>query len=247
MEKKLADIFLEVEKDKHTVVIDVTDTYYTGDSLESKQRKGKEGRIRKLIQIALVVTERRGLPLIHRTYDGNVSNRFIMDDLVNDLWMDGYTVIVVNKGTSDPTRIKSLIDLKFTIVCGLRKTKDLKEINTVDQKDIYTKNNRVKLKITEVYCQSVDYLQWKLIVVFNPSMESIKKAHYYEHSSNESIAKYLGYSFIHHNTPPLPGGSGEKILRQGLGWRAFKQMKGVLDLRPVGVWLKLHIDGHVKI
>ncbi|MEM3860027.1 MAG: hypothetical protein QXV17_08335 [Candidatus Micrarchaeaceae archaeon] len=205
MGKKLADIFLEVEKDKHTVVIDVTDMYFTGDSLESKQRKGKEGRIRKLIQIALVVTERRGFPLMHRTYGGNVSNRFIMDDLVNDLWMNGYTVIVVNKGTSDPARIKSLIDLKFTMICGLRKTKYLKKINTVDRKDIYTKNYSVKLKNTEMYCQCVDYLQRKLIVVFNPSMESIKKAHYREHSSNESIAKYLGYSFIYHNTPLSQG------------------------------------------
>ncbi|MGP6208065.1 hypothetical protein ACNF42_08590 [Cuniculiplasma sp. SKW3] len=29
--------------------------------------------------------------------------------------------------------------------------------------------------------------------------------------------------------------------------RAFKQMKGILDLRPVRVWLKSHIEGHVKI
>jgi len=29
--------------------------------------------------------------------------------------------------------------------------------------------------------------------------------------------------------------------------RAFKQMKGVLDLRSVRVWLKSHIEGHVKI
>ncbi|MEM3191612.1 MAG: hypothetical protein QW292_05855 [Candidatus Parvarchaeota archaeon] len=29
--------------------------------------------------------------------------------------------------------------------------------------------------------------------------------------------------------------------------RAFKQMKGLLDHRPVRVWLKSHIEGHVKI
>ena len=29
--------------------------------------------------------------------------------------------------------------------------------------------------------------------------------------------------------------------------RAFKQMKSILDLRPVRVWLKSHIEGHVKI
>ena len=29
--------------------------------------------------------------------------------------------------------------------------------------------------------------------------------------------------------------------------RAFKQMKGVLELRPVRVWLKSHIEGHIKV
>jgi hypothetical protein len=131
VEKKLADLFLGIEDNKHTVVIDVTGTYFTGDSLDSVPRKGKEGRIKKLVQIALVVTEKRGLPLMHRTYDGNVSNRFIMDDLVKDLWMNGYTVIVVDRGMSDPARIKPLIDLKFIMICGLRKTKDLKKITYI--------------------------------------------------------------------------------------------------------------------
>ncbi len=248
VEKKLANIFLGIEDNKHTVVIDVTDTYFTGDSLDSKPRKGKEGRIKKLIQITLVVTEKRGFPLMHRTYGGNVSNRFIMDDLVKDLWMNGYTVIVVDRGMSDPVRIKSLIGLKFIMICGLRKTKDLKKIiDTVDRNNIYTKNHRVKLKNTEVYCHSIDYLKGKLIVVFNPSMESLKKAHYYEHSSNESIAKYLGYSLIYHNTSLSEEEVVKKYYDKDSVERAFKQMKGVLDLRPVRVWLKSHIEGHVKI
>ena len=201
VEKKLADLFLGIEDNKDTVVINVTDTYFTGDSLDSVPRKGKEGRIKELMQIALVVTEKRGFPLMHRTYGGNISNRFIMDDLVKDLWINGYTVIVVDRGMSDPTRIKSLIDLKFIMICGLRKTKDLKKImDTVDRNEIYTRNHRIKLKNTEVYCSSIDYLSGKLIIVFNPSMESLKKAHYYEHSSDENTARYLGYSLIYHNT-----------------------------------------------
>ena len=59
-EKKLSEVFLKIEGNKRTVVVNVTDTYFTGDSLDSEPRKGKEGRIRKLIQIALVVTEKRG-------------------------------------------------------------------------------------------------------------------------------------------------------------------------------------------
>ncbi|EQB73961.1 MAG: hypothetical protein AMDU4_FER2C00035G0012 [Ferroplasma sp. Type II] len=75
LEEKLASFFLDVEKERRSVIIDVTDTYFTGDSLDSRPRKGKEGRIKKLMQIALVVTEKRGFPLFHRVYGGNISNR----------------------------------------------------------------------------------------------------------------------------------------------------------------------------
>ena len=185
---------------------------------------------------------------MHRTYPGNVSNRLIMDDLVKDLWMNGYTVIVVDRGMSDTGRIKSLLGLKFTMICGLRKTKDLKGIiDSVDRDAIYTKNHRIKLKNTEVYCSSIDYLSGKLIIVFNPSMESLKKSHYYEHSSNESIAGYLGYSLIYRNTTLTVGDVVKRYYDKDLVERAFKQMKGVLDLRPVRLWLKSHIEGHVKI
>ena len=29
--------------------------------------------------------------------------------------------------------------------------------------------------------------------------------------------------------------------------RAFEQLKGVHDLRPVRIWLKSHIESHIKI
>jgi transposase len=67
-------------------------------------RKGKEGRIKKFMQIALVVTEKRGFPLFHRVYPGNISSRSIMDDIVKDLWLKGYTAIIMDRGLSDPGR-----------------------------------------------------------------------------------------------------------------------------------------------
>ncbi len=248
IEEKLADLFLGIEKDRRTVVIDVTDTYFTGDSLDSMPRKGKEGRIKKLIQIALVVTEKRGFPLFQRTYGGNISNRMIMDDLVKDLWMKGYTVIVVDRGMSDPGRIQSLLKLKFIMICGMKKTPDLKRIiDTIDRNEIYTKSHLVTLKNTKVYCTTVEYLSGKLIVVFNPTLETVKKDHYYEHSSDERIAKYLGYSLIFHNCTLTTTEVVQKYYDKDSVERAFKQLKGVLDLRPVRVWLKSHVEGHMRI
>ncbi len=248
LEEKLASFFLDVEKERRSVIIDVTDTYFTGDSLDSRPRKGKEGRIKKLMQIALVVTEKRGFPLFHRVYGGNISNRSIMDDLVKDLWTKGYMVIVMDRGMSDPGRIKSLLELKFTMICGLKKTYDLKKIiDGMDRNDIYTKKHMVSLKNTKVYCTDTTFLSGRLIVVYNPSLESLKKDHYYEHSSNEDIAKYLGYSLIFHNTDLGMDEVVRKYYDKDSVERAFKQIKGVPDLRPARVWLKSHIEGHVKI
>ena len=226
----------------------MTDTYFTGDSIDSRPGKGKEGRIKKLMQIALVVTEKRGFPLFHRVYPGNISNRSILDDIVKDLWLKGYTVIIMDRGMSDPGRIKSMIELKFIMICGLKKTPDLKRIiDGIDRNDIYTKKRMVSLKNTKVYCTDVAFLSGRLIVVYNPAMESLKKDHYYEHSSNEDIAKYLGYSLIFHNTDLGIDNVVRKYYDKDSVERAFEQMKGILDLRPVRVWLKSHMEGHVKI
>ena len=56
------------------------------------------------------------------------------------------------------------------------------------------------MKNTHVYAESMDFLSGKLIVVYNPYLEAIRREHYYEHSSDEGIASLLGYSLIFHNT-----------------------------------------------
>ncbi len=128
-------------------------TRSTTYSLDSLPRKGKEGRIRKLIKIAFVVTEKRGFPLFHRAYGRNISNRVIMDDLVKGLWIRGYIEIIVYSGIFELKRIKSLLKLSFTMICGLKKTPDLKRIiDGIDRNEIYTKAHMVTLKNTKVYC-----------------------------------------------------------------------------------------------
>ncbi len=223
-------------------------TRSTTYSLDSLPRKGKEGRIRKLIKIAFVVTEKRGFPLFHRAYGRNISNRVIMDDLVKGLWIRGYIEIIVYSGIFELKRIKSLLKLSFTMICGLKKTPDLKRIiDGIDRNEIYTKAHMVTLKNTKVYCSTVDYMSGKLVIVYNPALEFQKKSHYYEHFSDESIAKYLGYSLIYHNTDLTTQEVVRKYYDKDSVERAFKQLKGVLDLRSVRMWLKSHIEGHVRV
>ncbi|MGC8617956.1 MAG: hypothetical protein ACP5UZ_04325, partial [Thermoplasmata archaeon] len=149
--------------------MDVTDTYFTGDSLDSKPRNGKEGRIKKLIQIALVVTENRGFPLFHRVYPGNTMNMTIFSDLVKDLWIKGFNSIVVDRGMISPGELEDLLEMKFVLIAGIKKSPELKRlIDTIPKEEIYSKNAMVKLKKTVVYCRQLDYRGGKMIVVYNP-------------------------------------------------------------------------------
>ena len=86
-----------------------------------------------------------------------------------------------------------------------------------------------------------------MIGVYNPSLESVKRPHFYESSSDESIARYLGYSLIYHNTSLRAAEVVKKYYDKDIVDLTFKQMKGVLDLRSVRVWLRSHIESHVKI
>ena len=128
------------------------------------------------------------------------------------------------------------------MISGLKKITDGK-----DKADISTKKDMASLKNTKVYCTGIDFMSGKLILIYNPSLESLKKDHYYEHSSDESIAKYVGYSLIFHNTDLSTVEIVRKYYDRDSVERAFKQIKGVPDLRPVRALLKSHIDGHVKI
>ena len=79
------------------------------------------------------------------------------------------------------------------MIGGFRKAESLKKImDTIDRNEIYTRNHRIKLKNTEVYCSSIGYLSGKLIIVFDPSMESLKKYHTTLSCSGGCYQKYYG-------------------------------------------------------
>ena len=68
-------------------------------------------------------------------------------------------MVIMDRGMSDPGRIKSMIELKFTMICGLKKTQNLKRIiDGIDRNDIYTKKCMVSPKNIKVYCTDVAFL-----------------------------------------------------------------------------------------
>lgn len=243
----MAKVFKKYDDFSKAAVIDVTDTYFEGSSLNIKTRKGKEGKVKKLLQVGLAVTFRHGFPILQKQFHGNLSQINILKDMVLTLKEIGMDSIIVDRGMMTPENIESLQKLKFQIIAGLKKSTKFESmfISKVDREEIYTLHNRVKLKNTAVFIQPFKYSGGELIVVYNPEYETLKKAINFEKGKESKPS--IGYSLIYHNTEYPSDEIVKKYFEKDIVERAFKKIKGILSLRPIRVWLNEHVEGHVRI
>jgi transposase len=245
--EKMFSVFESYENIKESAIVDVTDTYFTGTKINIKRRRGKDKKVSKLIQIGLAVSFKNGFPIFHKKYQGNLSGIDIFRDMALELKNKKISSIIMDRGMLCEENIKIALGLKFKIIAGLRKTKTLINnfISPINREEIYTKKNLVKLKNTEVFIKTYNHLNGKLIVVYNPSLEVIKKSLNFNKDLDSELD--IGYSLIYHNTKY----SSEEVVKnyydKDMVERAFKHIKGILNLRPIRVWLNNHIEGHIKI
>ena len=247
IDKNMHVIFNQIEDIKDVAVIDVTDTYFEGNSLDIKKRKGKDGKVRRLVQIGLATSFTNGFPIFHKQYQGNLSGVHILKDMCFEVKEMGFNSIIMDRGMMSLENLRMVSSLELNLIAGLRKNNELVEsfISKIDKEEIYSLKNMVRLKNTKVFIKTFDYLNGKLIAVYNPSIELIKKNQNFEKGFDSS--KDLGFSLIFHNTNYSPEEVVKKYYEKEIIERAFKQMKGILNLRPIRVWLTDHIEGHIKI
>jgi transposase len=233
---------------KRSLVIDVTDTYFEGDSVEEEPRRGKDGKVKPLIQIALAVTEKNGFPIFHRIFPGNVSGKKMFTEMISALVPLGYGGAILDRGFYSAKNIDEALALKLSLICGVVKDKHFRSILLgLDKEKLYRKANRVTLRNTHVYCTSMILRGGKLVIVYNPYLEVAKKERLYDKGGEDEDAELLGFSLIFHNMDMADVEVVRKYFEKDVIERSFKQIKGVLSLRPVRVWLKSHVEAHVKI
>jgi len=245
--EKLFSVFSSYENIKESAIIDVTDTYFAGSKINIKRRKGKDGQVSKLIQIGLAVSFKNGFPIFHKQYHGNLSGVDIFKDMSIELRAKGVSSMIMDRGMLSRENIETALGLKFKIIAGMRKSSNLVKdfISPINREEIYTKKYLVKLKNTEVFAKTYDYMNGKLIVVYNPSLEVMKKALNFNKDLDSDLD--IGYSLIYHNTNHSSEEVVKKYFDKEMVERAFKHIKGILNLRPIRVWLTNHIEGHIKI
>lgn len=243
----MQEVFDKYPKDNDSAVIDITDTYFESSKLKIKRRKGKDGKIRKLVQIGLATTFKNGFPLLHKQYHGNLSGMNILKDMVLEMKSRRLNTIIIDRGMMSPENKRAITDLKLEIIAGLKKNKKLIKnfIRKINREEIYTLKNRAELMNTDVFINSFEYDDGELIVVYNPSLEVVKKQLNFNKEIDSNLD--IGYSLIFHNTNYSSREVVKKYYEKEIIERAFKQIKGILNLRPIRVWLKDHVEGHIKI
>lgn len=244
---KMYSIFNKYENISDAAIIDVTDTYFAGSNINIKKRKGKDDKVSKLTQIGLAVSFNNGFPVFHKQYHGNLSGINIFKDMSLELKNKGISSMIMDRGMLSKENIEMALRLKFKIIAGLKKNVSLiKEfIEPIKRDDIYSAKCRVPLKKTTVFIKEFDYLDGKLIVVYNPELEVVKKEINFEKEIENNLD--IGHSLIYHNTKYSSEEVVKRYYDKEMIERAFKQLKGVLSLRPIRVWLSNHVTGHIKI
>lgn len=235
--------------DNKAYVLDVTDTYYNGKHDDSQVRKGKDGKVSKLIQIGLGVSFENGFPIFHKSYSGNVSNIKILEDLMAIMAQRGINTIVMDRGFYSESNVQDLHRLKMTMIVGVKQSIGIKKdiLSRIDRDKLYTAQNQVSLNNTFVYVQEQSFLFGKLIIIYNPKYEALKRDKMLAGEATDADVRFVGYSLIFHNTKLKPGAVVKKYFDKDVIERSFRTMKGEVQLHPIRLWMPKRINAHIKM
>jgi transposase len=250
IEQQIFEYWLKISpEDNRSFVLDVTDTYYNGRHDKSSVRKGKDGKVSKLIQIGLGVSFENGFPIFHKTYNGNISNIKVLEDLMRVMAHRGIDSIVMDRGFYSEANVEDLNKLGMKITVGVKQSIGIKNVilDKISRERIYVSKNQVRLKNTFVYVQEETFLFGKLIIIYNPKYEALKRDKLLSEDATDNEIKYVGYSLIFHNTKLKPDAVVRKYFDKDVVERSFRTMKGDVQLHPVRLWMPRRVNAHIKI
>lgn len=250
IEQSVFDYWINIAPDDNkSFVLDVTDTYYNGKHDPSAQKKGKDGKVSKLIQIGLGVSFENGFPIFHKSYNGTISNIKILEDLMRVMAQRGINTIVMDRGFYSEANVEDLNKLKMKMIIGVKQSAGIKKtiLDNIERDKIYASKNQVTLKDTYVYVQEVAFLFGKMIVIYNPKYEALKRDRMLADEAKDKEVKYVGYSLIFHNTKFKPDVVVRKYFDKDVVERSFRTMKGDVQLHPIRLWMPKRVSAHIKI
>ena len=178
-------IFNTLDKKFHVarkgLVYDVTNTYLYGKKCPiAKMGHDKEKvKGRPLIQIALAVTQDKGLPLFHKVFDGNIHDARTLQDMATT--MKKYKIksglIIYDRGVTSTENIEVFNDLNWDTLCGVPIRDKLKEkLAPIIKKKFTCIDNWVQCNKTVFHVKIIPYklgsVKGSLAICFNKEKEN---------------------------------------------------------------------------
>jgi len=180
---------------------DVTNVYFYGTECSiAKKGHNKEGSHHLQVQIGLAITKEEGIPIFHKTFEGNIFDARTLQDFIvefHNLDVENVTLVWDRGVTSED----NIIDAKragFEVICGLaiRQKVQLKVEEMFKEKnELMQLKNRVRLKNTIFYCIKEKYsygsIKGQLVLCFNEEKARINREKRIDniHKAQEQLKK----------------------------------------------------------
>jgi len=163
---------------------DVTNVYFYGTECKiAKKGHNKEGGNKPQVQIGLAVTEEEGIPIFHRTFEGNIFDARVLSDIMTSFHEFNIkdTFLIWDKGVSSEVNILDAKRTGFNIICGLAIKQNLKKKvdELIEKKKFIQLKNRVRLQNAVMYCIKQKYTYGKvkgyIVLCFNEETARINR------------------------------------------------------------------------
>lgn len=163
------------------VIYDVTNTYLYGKKCPlGKFGHDKEGIVgRPLIQIGLGVTQEHGIPIFHKTFDGNIADSRTLRDLITTFrrYQLPPGTIIYDRGITSGRNVAEIKALHWETICGVALIEPVKKFwrPLLPEVRRLPLANRVALKQTTFYVSKrayrLDRVRGTLYLCFNPRQQ----------------------------------------------------------------------------
>lgn len=143
-------------------VYDLTNVYFYGLCCPlAKRGHNADGRKEPQIQIGLAVTQKEGLPIFHKVYEGHIFDARTLPDILRELEREEIrdVCLVWDRGVSSRLNIREARALGYQVLCGVALKAGLKkEAERLLTDDLVSMRHRVRLKNATFYVKKKRYV-----------------------------------------------------------------------------------------
>jgi hypothetical protein len=137
---------------------DITNIYFYGWCCPMARRgHNPDGRRGPQIQVGLAVTQKEGVPIYHKVYDGNIFDAKTLPDILESLPRGEEVFLVWDRGISSKLNIAQARQAGFQVLCGLALNPGLKKEADKILDTTVSLKNRVRLKSSTFYVRKMKY------------------------------------------------------------------------------------------